>query len=118
MPLPPPDDQPHVFRSTVHGTVFGERAARLAELRGGDPLLLIPDPPDQEEPAVWVHRTSGDPLGHLPPEVNAWLAPWLLRGGAATAVALKVRGDEAPSWKRLLIEVRLQGPECGAGGGS
>lgn len=105
-PLPP--GRPAQFRTTVHGTVFGERAAHVADLDEGSPLLLLPDPPGAEEPAVWVHRPGGDPIGHLPPEIGAWLAPWLLQGGRATACAVRVRGDEAPSWKRLLIEVRLK----------
>ncbi|HEX2203383.1 MAG TPA: hypothetical protein VHG91_08795 [Longimicrobium sp.] len=105
--IPPlPDARPPTFRTTVHGTVFGSRAAHLAEVEQGDRLLLIPDPPFEEDPAVWVHLAGGDPLGHLPPEINQWLAPWLLRGGAATARALRVHGAEVPSWKRLLIEVR------------
>jgi hypothetical protein len=102
-PLPP--SQPPVFRAMVHGTIFGDRAGLLGTVAQGDTLLLIPDPPMEEDPAVWVHLAGGDPVGHLPPEVNLWLAPWLLRGGAATATALKVRGPEAPSWKRLLVEV-------------
>jgi len=104
--IPPlPAEQPATFRATVHGTVFGDRAAHVGEVEQGDTLLLIPDPPVEEDPAVWVHLAAGDPLGHLPPEINQWLAPWLLRGGAATATALRVRGADAPSWKRLLIEV-------------
>ena len=100
-----PEAKPPVFRSTVHGTVFGDRAAHVREVEQGDRLLLIPDPPMEEDPAVWVHLAAGDPLGHLPPEVNSWLAPWLQRGGSATATAVRVRGDDVPSWKRLLIEV-------------
>jgi hypothetical protein len=96
---------PDRFRTTVHGTVFGERATHLDELSSGDDLLLIPDPPDQDDPAVWVHLPCGDPLGHLPPEINAWLVPWMLRGGGASATAVRVGGSEVPSWKRLLIEV-------------
>ncbi|HEX7240033.1 MAG TPA: HIRAN domain-containing protein [Longimicrobiaceae bacterium] len=103
-----PADHPSTFRTTVHGTVFGERAAHLAALEPGDRLVLIPDPPGEEDPAVWVHLETGDPVGHLPPEINAWLAPWLLRGGSASAVAVKVGGAEEPSWKRLLIEVRCR----------
>jgi len=109
-PLPPA--QPPVFRTTVHGTVFGDRAAHVGGVAPGETLLLIPDPPTEEDPAVWVHLAAGDPLGHLPPEVNQWLAPWLLRGGSATATALRVRGPEVPSWKRLLIEVHCA--EAGA----
>ena len=72
--IPPlPAAQPPVFRTTVHGTVFGDRAAHVGEVAQGQTLLLIPDPPTEEEPAVWVHVASGDPLGHLPPEVNSWL---------------------------------------------
>lgn len=108
LPLPP--DQPDTFRATVHGTVFGERAARVAQVADGEALVLIPDPPLEDDPMVWVHSRAGDPLGHLPPEINRWLAPWLLRGGAARATAVRVRGDDVPSWRRLVIEVR-----CGEG---
>jgi hypothetical protein len=97
--------RPATFRTTVHGTVFGARASHLEEVEAGDRLTLIPDPPDEEEPAVWVHLAAGDPIGHLPPEINVWLAPYLLRGGAASAVAVRVGGTDVPSWKRLVIEV-------------
>lgn len=100
-------DKPATFRTTVHGTVFGHRAEHVAQLCAGDRLLLIPDPPGEDDPAVWVHLTKGDPVGHLPPEINAWLAPLLLRGGAASATAVRVGGAEVPSWKRLLIEVEV-----------
>jgi hypothetical protein len=107
--IPPlPEAQPATFRTTVHGIVFGERAAQLDELTEGDALLLVPDPPMEEEPAVWVHRATGDLLGHLPPEISQWFAVWLLRGGKATARAIRVRGADVPSWKRLLIEVRCE----------
>jgi hypothetical protein len=103
-----PPHCPVTFRTTVHGTVFGQRSGHLDELEAGDPLLLIPDPPGEDDPAVWVHLPAGDPIGHLPPEINAWLAPWLLRGGAAVATAVRVGDVETPSWKRLLIEVRCR----------
>ncbi len=106
----PPDrpQKPPTFRTTVHGTVFGKRAAHLDDLFPGDPLILIPDPPGGDDPAVWVHRREGDPLGHLPPEINAWLVPWMMHGGGASATILRVGGSDVPSWKRLLIEVSCQ----------
>jgi hypothetical protein len=105
--IPPlPQGQPALFRTMVHGTIFAARASQVDVVGEGEPLVLIPDPPDQDDPAVWVHRASGDILGHLPPEINGWLARWLLGGGSAEAVVLKVRGPEEPSWRRLLIEVR------------
>ena len=104
--IPPlPNSQPADFRTSVHGTVFGERAARVARLEPGEELLLIPDPPMEDDPQVWVHVRGGEPIGHLPPEINQWLAPWLLRGGRATAHAVKVEGEDVPSWRRLVIEV-------------
>jgi hypothetical protein len=109
IPALPPGQGP-VFRSTVHGTVFGERAERLQRVAAGDPLLLIPDPPMEDDPSVWVHLKDGEPLGHLPPEICAWLAPWLYRGGIATATALKIGGADAPSWKRLIVEVHCELP--------
>lgn len=93
------------FRTTVHGTVFAQRTRSLCAAEAGDQLVLIPDPPGTGDPAVWVHVSGGDPLGHLPPEINAWLAPWMLRGGSASATVLRVGGSDVPSWKRLLIEV-------------
>jgi len=103
----PPELAP-TFRATVHGTVFGGRAARLARIHAGSPLLLVPDPPDEDEPSVWVHLPDGDPVGHLPPVIGAALARWMQRGGVAEAVALRVGGSDVPSWKRLLIEVRCR----------
>lgn len=107
MPTPPPlpEEFPESFTVTVHGTCFGGREQLLEGLARGDELALVPDPPVQEEPEVWVHLVSGRPVGHLPPEVSAWLAPWLQRGGVARARTLRVHGPDAPSWRRLVIEV-------------
>jgi hypothetical protein len=104
--LPPfPNGQPRRFRSTVHGTVFAGRDRHLDRMRPGDRVVLIPDPPGQDDPEVWVHLESGDPVGHLPPEISSWLAPWMRRGGSARALALRVDGSDVPSWRRLLLEV-------------
>jgi hypothetical protein len=110
VPLPPlPSGCPSCFRATVHGTVFGGREGVLERIRAGDDLTLMPDPPVQEDPAVWVLLRSGEPVGHLPPEIGQWLAPWLLRGGSASARAIRVSGNDTPSWRRLLLEVSCAG---------
>jgi hypothetical protein len=106
MSCPPlPADRPACFRTTVHGTVFCDRASHLDRLRPGDELVLIPGPPTDDEPGVWVHMPGGDVIGHLPPEIECWLCRWLLAGGRARARAVRVKGHETPSWRRLLIEV-------------
>ncbi len=110
--LPPfPLNQPASFRATVHGTVFGTRASVVDRLTVGEELLILPGPPLDDEPGVWVHRYGGDLVGHLPPEIEFWLAPWLLRGGHARARALRVGGQEEPSWRRLVIEVDCDCPQ-------
>lgn len=101
-----PPERPDHFFATVHGTVFGERSRYVDDLEEGDELLLFPDPPVADDPGVWVHAREGDLIGHLPPEIEAWLAPWLLRGGLVSARAVRVSGDDVPSWRRVLIEVR------------
>jgi hypothetical protein len=106
-PPPLPADRPDHFRTTVHGTVFCDRSRALEQVRAGDELLLIPGPPTDDEPGVWVHVPGGEVIGHLPPEIEKWLTPWMLRGGSATARAVRVRGADTPSFRRLLIEVRL-----------
>ncbi len=103
---PFPSGRPRSFRATVHGTVFAGRERLLDGIRAGDPLTLVPDPIEADDSGVWVHLDSGDPIGHLPPEIGCWLAPWMRSGGAARAVALRVGGSETPSWRRLLLEVR------------
>jgi hypothetical protein len=110
-PPPFPVGRPRTFRATVHGTVFAGRERHLERLRDGDPLMVVPDPPGDDEPGVWIHLTSGDPVGHLPPEISAWLWPWLRKGGAAQARAHTVHGAETPSWRRLLVEVTCEGNE-------
>lgn len=109
--LPPfPEGRPARFRATVHGTIFAERALALERLTTGDGVVLIPDPPVEEEPRVWVHLATGEPVGYLPTEIGDWLAPWLLQGGGARARVLRVSGADTPSWRRLLVEVA-----CGDG---
>ena len=104
-----PEGRPRHFRSTVHGTCFAGREQLLETVAEGDELCLITDPPGQEDPEVWVHLMSGDPVGHLPPEICAWLWPWIVRGGRAQALASRVHGANVPSWRRLVLEVH-----CGA----
>ena len=109
--MPGPDDSqstdPSSFRSTLHGTVFAGRDQLLETLHDGDPVVVIPDPPGTEEPEVWIHLPSGEPVGHLPPEINLWLWPRLYQGERASATALRVHGDDAPSWRRVVVEVEL-----------
>jgi len=102
---PFPEGQPPRFRSTVHGTVFAGRDRYVDSLHAGDEVQLIADPPVQDDPEVWVHLKSGEPIGHLPPDIGRWLWPWMARGGVAKATLLKVRGADVPSWRRLLLEV-------------
>jgi hypothetical protein len=105
---PFPTGCPNQFRATVLGTVFAGRDRHLEGLHAGDRMVLVPDPPGQTDPEVWVHVATGDPVGHLPREISCWLWPWLREGGAAWAVALAVHGADTPSWRRLLVEVRCE----------
>ena len=102
---PFPAGRPTCFRSTVHGTIFAGRDHHLDTIQDGDILKLIADPPVQNEPEVWVHLNSGDPIGHLPLEIGHWLWPWMLNGGIAEARVLRVRGPDVPSWRRIVLEV-------------
>ena len=104
-PPPFPEGRPRRFRATVHGTVFGGREQLLAQIGEGDPLRLVADLPGHDAPGVWVHLASGDPVGHLPPEIAGWLWPWLGGGGRAEAVAVHVGGGDEPSWRRVILEV-------------
>ncbi|MBC7842641.1 MAG: hypothetical protein H7099_10020 [Gemmatimonadaceae bacterium] len=106
-PLPPPLPPEELrCRTNVHGTVFAARTSVVTRLRAGDALLLVPDPPSADEPpAVWVHVAGGDVLGHVPVQVAAWLAPWMLAGGRCRATVLAVRGADVASWNRIEIEL-------------
>ncbi|MSR37206.1 MAG: hypothetical protein EXR95_11295 [Gemmatimonadetes bacterium] len=112
---PLPNGCPPQFRSTVHGTVFAGRDRHLDGMHPGDRLVLVPDPPGQTDPEVWVHLGSGDPIGHLPREISSWLWAWLREGGAASAVAVAVHGADTPSWRRLLVEVQCDQDGAGRG---
>ena len=68
-------------------------------------MALLADPPVQGSPEVWVHLSTGDPIGHLPPEISGWLCPWMQEGGRVDATAIKVCGDDVPSWRRVVLEV-------------
>lgn len=104
--FPPfPEGRPTRFRSTVHGTVFAGRDRFVSTIHAGDKVTLIADPPVQDVPEVWVHLETGEPIGHLPAEIAHWLWPWLARGGVADAKAVQVRGSDAPSWRRVVLEV-------------
>lgn len=108
LPPPFPEGQPPRFRSTVHGTVFAGRDRFLDAMSAGDRVRLVADPPVQNDPEVWVHLESGDPIGHLPAEIGRWLWPWLSRGGVAEARAVRVSGADEPSWRRVVLEVSCQ----------
>jgi hypothetical protein len=94
------------FRTPVYGTVFGHRTDVVHRLHIGDRLILVPDPPGADPQNVWVHARGGDVIGHLSPDVNAWLAPAMLSGRCYGAEVAQVRGDDVASWKRLVIDVR------------
>ena len=83
MPAAPPYPEP--FRTAVLGTVFGDRTSVVHRLQAGDRLILVPDPPGADIPAVWVHAPGGDVIGHLSLQIAVWLAPWMLAGGRAGA---------------------------------
>ena len=92
-------------RVYLHGTVFGDRPAVVARLAVGDRLILVPDPAGTSPPAVWAHAAGGDVIGHLPIQVAAWLAPWMLEGGRVSATVTTVAGEDTESWKRVEIEI-------------
>ncbi len=94
------------FWTPVYGTVFARRTEVVHRLQPGDRLILVPDPPGTFPPNVWVHARGGDVVGHLSPDVNSWLAPWMLAGWCYGAEVVEVFGDEVASWKRLVINVR------------
>jgi hypothetical protein len=94
------------FRTPVYGTVFGGRSSVLLRLKPGDHLILVPDPPGIANPHVWVHAPGGDVIGHLSPDVNSWLVPWMLAGERYGAEVTHVGGGDEASWKRLVITVR------------
>jgi hypothetical protein len=94
------------FRTPVYGTVFGGRSEVVHRLHAGDRLILVPDPPGADPPTVWVHAPGGDVVGHLSPDVNDWLAPFMLAGSCYAAEVSEVRGADVASWKRLVITVR------------
>ena len=96
---------PTTFSTAVHGTIFGRRSEVVKRLAPGDTLLLVPDPPGAEVPAVWVHAAGGDVVGHLPVQIAAWLAPWMLEGGRSRARVERVGSSEVASWTRLVIVV-------------
>ena len=96
---------PEPFRTAVLGTVFGKRTDVVHRLQRGDRLILVPDPPDAQIPAVWVHAAGGDVVGHLPLQIAAWLAPWMLDGGRCGAYVEKVGSDDVESWRRLVVRV-------------
>ena len=106
MTLRPPHSEQ--FTTAVHGTVFGHRGEVVRRLNEGDYLILVPDPPGTDEPAVWVHAPGGDVVGHLSPTIGAWLAPWMLAGGRCAATVTRVQGEETASWRRLVISVRCR----------
>ena len=68
-------------------------------------MLLIPDPPGAEVPAVWVHAPGGDVVGHVPQQIAAWLAPYMLGGGRCRASVESIGAAGVASYRRLVIRV-------------
>ena len=102
-PYTPPYTDP--FRAAVLGTVFGRRTDVVHRLHIGDRLILVPDPPGAQIPAVWVHAPGGDVIGHLSLQIAAWLAPWMLAGGCCSAWVDKVGSDDVESWRRVVVRL-------------
>lgn len=102
-----PQHAPYIeeFRSEVYGTVFGRRMDVVRRLRAGDRLILVPDPPGTDNPAVWVHASGGDVIGHLPFTLSERLVPWMLAGGRCRAEVVRIGADDVASWRRLIIRV-------------
>ena len=96
------------FDTPVYGTVFARRPHAVHRLHVGDQLILVPDPPGTDEPNVWVHAPGGDVLGHLSPDINAWLVPWMLDGGRCGGSVAQLGSDDVASYKRLIITVRCR----------
>jgi len=94
------------FLTPVYGTVFGQRTEVVHRLKEGDPLILVPDPPEIDQPNVWVHARGGDVVGHLSPDVNTWLAPRMIDGARYGARVRHIGEPGTESWKRLVISVR------------
>ena len=106
MRLPDVLSSDECFRAPVYGTVFGQRMEVVHRLQAGDRLILVPDPPGTDNPAVWVHASGGDVVGHLPFGISRWLVPWMLDGGRCGASVEKRESDDVASWRRLIVEVR------------
>lgn len=106
-----------VFQAPVYGTVFARRSEVVHRLQEGDRLILVPDPPGTYPPSVWVHAQGGDVVGHLSPDVNAWLAPSMLSGSCYAAQVATVRGDDVASYRRLVITVRAVGVRSASASG-
>lgn len=96
------------FETPVYGTVFGQRTKVVHRLQPGDPLILVPDPPGIDVANVWVHAAGGDVIGHLAPDINAWLVPMMLNGCRCSAVVAQVGGDDVASYRRLIVTVRCR----------
>jgi hypothetical protein len=96
------------FKTPVYGTVFGQRSDALRRLKPGDHVILVPDPPGTEQPNVWVHAPGGDVVGHLAPDINAWLVPWMNEGVRCGGVVAQISRDDVASYKRLVIIVRCR----------
>lgn len=97
-----------MFDTPVYGTVFGARTNVVHRLHEGDELILVPDPPGTDEPSVWVHAPGGDVIGHLSPDINRWLVPWMLEGGRCGGVVARIGDASVASYKRLIITVRCR----------
>jgi hypothetical protein len=61
-----------------------------------------------DEPNVWVHAPGGDVVGHLAPDINAWLVPWMNEGVRCAGVVAQLGSDDVASYKRLVITVRCR----------
>ena len=96
------------FETPVYGTVFARRTDTGQRLNVGEQLILVPDPPGTDEPNVWVHAPGGDVVGHLAPDINVWLVPWMLDGGRCGGVVTQLGSDDVASYKRLIITVRCR----------
>lgn len=104
-PKPTPDEVA-VYTGFVAGYQYSEGAQFEAKIQPGDPLALVREPENENDPKAISLHWHGHRIGYIPRRHNLVLTNMLDRNVPLSAEIKGIDG-EGVSWERVVVEVGM-----------